>query len=171
MLKWMGGIMIIVASASLGFQEGYRLQKRVELLEELRKIFYVLRSEIAYKKAPLAEAFEEIAKSTKPPYQEWLLQVSRFLVQRHRRCFFEIWVQSIEECLVDVISGEERRKLEELGNNMGFLDEKMQIQSIDLYLEQLEIRIKQYHAELGDKKRLCHCLGVMGGLLLLIVLI
>lgn len=171
MLKWIGGIMIVITSASLGFQEGYRLQKRVELLEELRKIFYVLRSEIAYKKAPLAEAFEEIAKSTQSPYKEWSYQISERLVKRHRRSFSEIWVQSIEECLVDVISTEERKKLEELGNNMGFLDEKMQIQSIDLYLEQLEMRIKQYRAGLGEKKRLCHCLGVMGGLLLLIILI
>ena len=62
-------------------------------------------------------------------------------------------------------------KLKAAGENMGYLDEEMQIGTIDLYMEQLEREIQRLQKEFTAEKRLCHCLGVLGGIFLAVILI
>ena len=54
---------------------------------------------------------------------------------------------------------------------MGYLDEEMQIGTIDLYVEQLEREIQCLQKEFAVEKRLCHCLGILGGIFLAVILI
>ena len=58
-----------------------------------------------------------------------------------------------------------------IGMQMGYLDEQMQLGTIDLYLEQLSFVIEKAREELVMKKRLCNCLAVTGGIFLVIILI
>ena len=47
----------------------------------------------------------------------------------------------------------------------------MQLGTIKLYLEQLEIKLAQLNEENGKKKKLYQYLGVMGGILITIVML
>lgn len=54
---------------------------------------------------------------------------------------------------------------------LGYLDLEMQLSSIDLYLEQLEISIREAESSIGSKQKLYQSLGVAGGIFLVILLI
>ena len=75
-------------------------------------------------------------------------------------------------CLIkSQLKSKDREELKAIGMQMGYLDEQMQLGTIDLYLEQLSFVIEKAREELVMKKRLCNCLGVMGGIFLVIILI
>ena len=86
--------------------------------------------------------------------------------------FFELWTESIDRCLIkSQLKNKDKEELKAIGMQMGYLDEQMQLGTIDLYLEQLSFVIQKTREELVMKKRLCNCLGVMGGIFLVIILI
>ena len=66
---------------------------------------------------------------------------------------------------------EELQKLKELGKSMGMADLEMQVKSLDLYLEELARSMSDLRPVIKNKIRLYHCLGVMSGLFLSILLI
>lgn len=83
-----------------------------------------------------------------------------------------MWTESIDRCLIkSQLKNKDKEELKAIGMQMGYLDEQMQLGTIDLYLEQLSFVIQKTREELVMKKRLCNCLGVMGGIFLVIILI
>lgn len=84
----------------------------------------------------------------------------------------ELWSKSIEDCWKGQnLKQSDIEKLKAAGENMGYLDEEMQIGTIDLYVEQLEREIQCLQKEFAVEKRLCHCLGILGGIFLAVILI
>lgn len=69
--------------------------------------------------------------------------------------------------------GIKRRDLERLyrvGEQLGYLDQEMQIKGIEFYIEQQKAACKDAEKEYREKERVYHCLGIMGGLFLVILL-
>lgn len=66
---------------------------------------------------------------------------------------------------------EERGILKQAGENFGYLDGKMQLKNLELYIEQTEVLIGKAQGELKDKKRVSGVLSVMCGLFLIILLV
>ena len=62
MLKIVGCIVILASCTGLGFSKSSEMQSHLDELEELKKIFYLLKSELQYTKAPFAEVFEKIGQ-------------------------------------------------------------------------------------------------------------
>lgn len=172
MQKIVGSILIVAASTGIGFLKGMDMQKYLKELQELKQLFLMLRSEIKYTKAPLGEAFFHIGKRLEGSFGKWLLMVARQLEEKSGNTFSVLWNQSVESVLVETkLKKTDTERLKSLGMNMGYLDAEMQLGTIDLYLEQLEVEIRRTREALETKKRLCNCLGVMGGIFLVIVFI
>lgn len=172
MQKIVGVILVLMASGGIGVAKGLDLQKYLKELEQLKQVFWMLRREIQYTKAPFSEAFSRIGRRTGGVFGEWMLFLARQLEGRAGLTFFQLWTDSIDCCLEkSKLKKKDRELLKETGMQMGYLDEKMQIGTIDLYLEQLELVIQRTRAETETKRRLCNCLGVMGGIFLVIILI
>lgn len=172
MQKIVGSILIITASTGIGLLKGMDLQKYLGDLQCLRELFLMLRSEIKYTKAPLGEAFTHIGKRLGGEYGRWLLMLARKLEEKQGKTFWEIWNHSVEDALLHTkLKKNDLEQLKSLGRNMGYLDEEMQLGTIHLYLEQLNLEIQRTRESLESKKRLCNCLGVMGGIFLVVILI
>ena len=62
MQRIMGAILIIFASGGIGVTKGIELQKYLRELEQLKQIFWMLKREIQYTKAPFSEAFSHIGR-------------------------------------------------------------------------------------------------------------
>lgn len=172
MQKVIGSVLILLASTAIGIAKGRDLQRYLGELESLKQLFLMLKSEIKYTKAPLGEAFSRIGRKRKDFFGEWMISLAGELEERAGITFFELWKKSIENvfqksCLKEA----DIAQLKSMGMNMGCLDEEMQLGTIDLYMEQLEITICRRREELQAKKRLCNCLGVMGGIFLVILFI
>ena len=131
----------------------------------------MLCGEIKYTKVPFQEAFGHISRRQMGDYQKWLAELSHMLEERVSLSFTELWERAIENNLQDTaLKKEDINQLKILGANMGYLDEEMQLNTLQLYLDQLDGEIQTAQGSLAEKRRLCNCLGVMGGILIVIVL-
>ena len=172
MQKLIGCILIIFASSGIGWMKGMELKKHLSEVEKVRQMFLMLRSEIKHIKSPLPEAFRHIGKRMGGVYEKWLIDLSEEMTRKSGVTFMELWSKSIEYYWKGQnLKQGDVEKLKAAGENMGYLDEEMQIGTIDLYVEQLEREIQRLQKEFTAEKRLCHCLGVLGGIFLAVILI
>ncbi len=166
MLKLIGSIFIISATTGIGFSKSKELQSHLNTLEELKKLFSLLRSELQYTHAPFAEVFSKISTKTSTTYQEWMSHLSQRLKNKTRGSFWEIWCLSITEDLIETnLKADELEELKNVGKNMEY------IESLELYIEQLEYRIKNTREVYRSKRKLCQSMGIMGGIFLVILLL
>lgn len=172
MQKIIGSILIIASSTGIGILKGMDMQKYLKELQVLKQLLLMLRSEIKYTKSPLGEAFFHIGKRMEDVFGKWFLLLARELEEKSGRTFADLWNRSIDDALVETkLKEQDLIQLKSLGRNMGYLDEEMQLGTIDLYLEQLNLEIQRTREELETKKKLCNCLGVMGGIFLVIIFV
>ncbi len=166
MLKIIGSIVIITATTGIGFSKSKELQNHLNALEDLKKLFCLLRSELQYTHAPFAEVFSKISTKTSTSYREWLSNLSRSLMNKTRGSFWEIWCLSITEDLGESnLNEDELQELKNVGKNMEY------IESLDLFIEQLEYKIKNTRESNRSKRKLCQSMGIMGGIFLVILLL
>lgn len=166
MTKWIGSILILVASSGLGICQSQELKKHLDELEALQKLFYMLKSELQYTRAPFAELFEKIGNKMEKPYSVWLLNLSRRLREKGTGSFWEIWCLSIaEDMQVLYLKKEELEELKNVGKSLEYTE------SLDLYMEQMEYRITHTRKAYETKRKLYRSMGIMGGIFLVILLL
>ena len=166
MYKWIGSILVIAAAGGIGFSKSKELQRHLDELEELKKLFYLLRSEMQYTKAPFTEIFNKIGQKSVQPYKSWLLNLGKRLHKKGTGTFWEIWCISIKEDLGNCcLKLDELEELTNIGKNLGYME------SFDLYIEQLEYKIRNERVAYQSKKKLCQSMGIMGGVFLVILLL
>lgn len=172
MLKFAGAALVLIATTGFGITFASDLQRRIAQLRYLKKIMLMLRGEIKYAKAPLPEAFRSIGRRVKPPFSDFLKVVAEELSGLQGKTFQEVWESAVAGCLEETrLTKGDKSCLIKLGENFGYLDEDMQLGTIDLYLEQLELEIGQAEQSVESKSRVYHCLGVLGGLFAVILII
>lgn len=120
----------------------------------------------------MGEIFYKIGQESEEPFGEWLLDVSKRTDSFAGETFECIWKESIEKHLKKLeLPTHELEALKSFGNQLGYAEVKVQLRLIDLYLEHLERSINDLHTEMKTKVRLYHCLGVMSGLLVSVLLL
>jgi stage III sporulation protein AB len=172
MIKILGIVIMVCSSIGIGRSYSRGLTKNVEQLKKMKKMIYILKSEIKYSKAPLPEAFENLSERVEEPLRSFLSSVSAKLNQLSGRTFREIWEEEVEDKLQDsYLTKEDKEQLKRMGESMGYLDSEMQDNTLELYLEQLEISIEESRQTAAVKSKVYNCLGVTIGLFLAIILI
>ena len=132
----------------------------------MKKIFYLLKSELQYTRAPFAEVFEKIGQKTREPFQTWLLDLCNRLKEKRSGMFWDMWCNSIDENLKGSrLKEDELKELKNVGKNLEY------IESLDLFIGQMEYGIKNTRESYRTKRRLCQSLGIMGGIFLVILLL
>lgn len=150
----------------MGFAKSNDLQNHLNELEEIKKLFYLFRSELQYTKAIFAEVFEKVSRKTKEPYSTWLQCLCQRLLKKDVQSFWEIWCLSIEENLQQAnLKEDELEELKNIGKNLEY------IESLDLFIEQLEYKIKNTREAYRTKQKLCKSMGIMIGIFLVILLL
>ena len=166
MLKLLGSMLILLSCAGIGLGQSRELGFHLKQLEEVKKLFCLLRSELQYTRAPFAEIFEKISRKSNAPYSDWLGGLCNRLKQKENGSFWDMWSESIEEDLKNSgLKEEEIVELQGLGKNLEYTE------ALDLYLEQLEYHIKNTRETYRSKRKLCQSMGIMGGIFLVILLL
>jgi stage III sporulation protein AB len=144
----------------------------MDQLKELKKIVISLRGDIRYAMTPIPEALQVIAGRHEGKFHEFLGRISKELKELGGIPFIEIWKRSIEEELKETaLTKKDKAYLGQLGENLGYLDKEMQINTIDLYISQLETEIEDLNNSMKEKTHLYNCLGIMLGIFIAIVII
>ncbi len=171
MLKLVGSIWIITISILYAWKVRRELKEHVEQLVGMKEMFLMLWGEISYTRTPLKEAFLQIASQNKEPFSSFLELVAEKM-EENEECMGTFWHHLVEqEADKFLFHEEERALLQRAGENFGYLDGKMQLKNLELYMEQVEVLIQTAQKELKDKQKVSGVLSLMCGLFLIILLI
>ncbi|SHM84924.1 stage III sporulation protein AB [Anaerosporobacter mobilis DSM 15930] len=170
--KIIGAILVIVSSGGIGLYFSIILKERISDLKELNKLIIILRGEIRYASTPLPEAVSNLAYRTDGEYRRFLLAVAEEIDKQEGKSFGDIWNGCVEKELVDTsLNKKDKLLLTRLGENLGYLDKEMQLNTIDLYITQIQGELDDAVDGVKEKVRLYNMLGVMAGIFITIVLI
>lgn len=171
MLKLTGSILIITVSVLYSLRVRRELKEHVEQLVGMKEMFQMLWGEISYTRTPLREAFLQIAAQDKEPFSSFLKKAAEEL-KENEESMGNFWNRLVEqEADKFLLNEEERGLLQRAGENFGYLDGRMQLKNLELYMEQTEVLIKKAQGELKDRQRVSGVLSLMCGLFLIILLI
>ncbi len=172
MIKWIGVGFILFSCGGIGFEMKNKLEKRIEALRTIKRIIFMLRGEIKYGNAPLGEAFASIGNRMESPYREFLMETAKEMEHLNGKTFQGIWKQMKENYLKGLpLLKKDWDHLLDFGDHLGYLDKEMQLNTIELYLEQLEEEILSAQGNLKKNGKLYQSLGIMGGILITILII
>ena len=164
MQKIIGSIIVLIASAAIGFEKSRELQMNVNEQETLKHIFVLLKKEMQYTRDSIPELLMKISKKTEGKYSEWLRELADDLHHFKHGTFEDVWNCSIEKWFRESqLTKEEKEELCQVGKSLGY------IEVIDIYLEQLEVAIQRTREESKNKKKLYQSMGILGGIFLVIV--
>ncbi len=171
-VKAIGIFLVLFSTTSIGFFLSGRMKERIEELETIRRLLLMLRGEIKYSHSTLAEAFQTIGRRLKEPYGAMLLKTASVMEQLKGQTLAQIWEESIREALREsALYGEDKEKLIQMGNQLGYLDTEMQLSTIELYLEQIEEEIKNAWESFKRNGKLCRTMGIIAGIFLVILMV
>lgn len=171
-VKLAGCVLVISASAMMGMRRAEMIQNQYRQMKALQRIFCMIESEIRYSHAHLGEIFWGVSGRLENPYKKWLLSVRDAMEKRDGRAFEEIWETKINQYLKKSgLPEKELYRLSQLGGQLGASDLELQLKILGLYQEQLNLETDEIREEMHGKVKLCHCLGILGGMLVAVLLI
>ena len=172
MLRFIGGVLVITATTGAGILYSMELHEYLEKLLYIRHIIYMIKGEMEYSSAPLSEVFGRISVRVREPYRQWLMAMEKQVEEREEDAFLKIWMRSVDKYLKDLhLKSEHSIQLKELGTYLGQTDGASESRNLQLYLGRLELEIEKVREGMAAKKRIGNCLGVMGGVFLVVLLI
>ncbi len=171
---WMriaGAVCTVAGASGLGFWLAGQYSRRLEELLKLRQMIFLLKGQILYANATLAEAFEEVGGRTEGALSELFQKVARRTAKQDGELFGEIWQAEVKTCQNSVLTRSDMQELAGLGAHLGYMDRDMQERTLLLYLEQLDLTIDGLRQQKQERCRMYSSLGIMGGLFLTILLV
>lgn len=171
MLKLLGLLFLFVDCVFLGWNQSHGLKKRLELLEELKRLLLLLSGEIRCGHATLPEAFFQVGKKARSPYGEFFIKVSEELNGEVRKPLQEVFERQLKNLHSSGLWKEDLELLLDLGKALGYLDLTMQLSTLKLYEDMLDASIQKAAGEYGPKAKMYRYLGVLGGLFLVVLLV
>ncbi len=172
MIRIVGAVLVVMASAGIGFSYSFCLGRRLEQLRQLERMTLLLKGEISYGYASLPEALTSIGKKMPEPFTHFLCQTASRLKVYPDKSFQQVFQEEVEEDLkTSALTAKDKKALMQMGAFLGYLDKDMQLGTLDLYLQELAGEIKAAQESIPGKQKVCRSLGVMGGLFLVLLLI
>lgn len=171
-MKIIGCILVIISSTGIGFYFSSEMRSRIDDLKELKKLIGLLRGDIRYASTPLPEAINSIHRRHSGRFQAFFESVSTKLNELSGLTFSDIWKSATEKELANTsLNKKDKLHLNQFGENLGYLDKDMQMNTIDLYLSQMEDEIKDLSKTAKEKAYIYNTLGIMAGIFITIVMI
>lgn len=171
MIKIIGIILILLSGTGIGFKASENLVIQNDRLKKMKKLITILRGEIKYNNSYIGQALLNVSSKVNSPYQEFLQYVSEKLEECSGKTLSEIWREGVDETLSESCLNETQLlRFKDLGETLGFLDKEMQLSTFDLFMEQLDIEINENNKKMKDNCKLYKCLGMMGGILVVLLI-
>ena len=172
MQRLAGSILIIAATAGAGWMYGAEQKNYLQMMRYIRYVAGLIKGEMEYTGAPLAEVFRETGRRVKKPFSTWLIRMASEIDEREESAFARIWNRGIDRDLkVLDLKSEHSILLKELGTFLGQIDRETAGRSLQLYLNRFDLEIEKLREGLAAKRRIGNCLGVLGGIFLVVVLL
>lgn len=166
-MRWLGALLIVCASAGIGFRSAVELRARPRRLHALADGIRLLRSDICDRLLPLPEALLHAAESA-PPALAGAFRHLGEAIGTDEHAFAVLWHAAFAS--LDPLRPEERNALFVLGEQLGKYDAETQVRAADACIRALEAAEAEARAYAKQYGRLCSGLGITAGLLLAVSL-
>lgn len=171
-MKIIGCVLIIISSTGIGFYFSSDMKCRIEELREWKKLVCLLRGDIRYASTPLPEAICSISRRHKGSFHGFLNYIGNRLQELSGESLAVVWKSAVEkELLHTSLSKKDKMQLIYFGENLGYLDKDMQMNTLELYLAQLDEEISDLNRTVKEKAYLYNSMGIMAGIFISIIMI
>lgn len=172
LIKLWGCACVIAATTMMGMKKADDIRESYRQMRYLQRLLCVMESEIRYARSHLEEIFGQISRQAKEPYKSWLTSMMAEMSKPGNGTFFDIWERGTRKNLWKRgLPDQEVDRLIQLGEQLGTVDLKLQLRVLELYQQQLALSMQEMRDKMQISIRLCHCLGVMSGLLVAVLLL
>ena len=162
MLKLVGAVLIIFASAGLGYLKSRELTLHEKNLEDFLQVILCLKGEIRCGNSSLPDALRDTAYRCRGRYEEFLERVAACIEANTEEKLSVIFQNCTENYLADLkLDDDERRKISLLGEKLGYLDREMQIRQLELYETDFLYLLQNLRKDKEEKKKIYRSLGAM----------
>jgi len=171
MLSVVGAILIIGATAALGFSSVWRMGARVRVLNGLIAALETMKSEICDRMTPIPELMNQLIRESDPPLDRLFHRVAGGLTTIGIRSFYFIWKSAVEESEELTLTKEERQTLIDLGRSLGRYDAEEQRDAFRYTLRRLESHLRKAEQERREQGRVHAVLGIAAGVFVVMILL
>lgn len=173
MIKFIGILLLLTASFASGIVLSHQVKQRVEELVYIKKLMLMFRGELDYKNAMLPEAFQAVAIKAKAPYDQLFSELADATEENFSMTMSGLFSEKVDKVLVGktFLKKEDLTKLKEIGDTLGYQNQKMQLSNIDLYIDRLSVSIEEDREKMAETIKVYRTLAMMTGVLVSIVLL
>lgn len=170
--KIIGALLIICSTSTIGIYFSKLDKYRIEDLEELKKMFTILKNQISFSFMPLPEAFQQISLRIKEEIAEILKETSDLLERKEGESASQIWNSVWEKNKEKTyFSKEDMDMIFSFGKVLGYLDKQQQMNNIEIAVSYIEHTQHYLEKKAEKNSKIYRSMGILSGLLIAVVLI
>lgn len=172
LLEFIGSIMVIAASAFLGFYLSLDCGKRPGQLRVLQGLLQMLENEMCFLSSLLTDSFEKISQSSDSVVAKIFCDTVKVLNAGDGLNASEAWKTAVRNNIKKTsLKKEDEEILVSFGKMLGASDLEGQVKNIRLTLNQLKMQEQKAEESKKKNESMYRSLGILGGLALVIILI
>lgn len=171
-LKILGAFIVVVSTYILGVYYSFKESYQIEDLEEFKKAFLILLSEIEFNLTPIGEAMKNISEKVGSPVNKILGTFANEVKNPKEENLYDMWKSILKENRTDTyLDNDDIVSLEDFGKILGYLDKNMQIGNIKMIVQYIEQKTENLKEKSSQNKKMYKSFGALGGLLVVVILI
>lgn len=171
MIRLVGAVCIITASAVWGFRGVRRLNNHVRGLEALYVSIQLMESELCQHLLPMPELLTVLEQNAPKPADCLYRRANKQMKKLGSCAFAAIWRNAAEQTKELCLTGQEVRCLSELGMTLGKYDIREQERAFEYLKRRLEFFLRKAIEEQERDSKVHAFLGMAAGLMVVILFI
>ncbi|MFD1850596.1 stage III sporulation protein SpoIIIAB [Oceanobacillus bengalensis] len=170
-MKWIGALLLILATTWMGFEWSNRLMKRPKHIRQLKNALQILEAEMIYSQLPLQDAFMNIANQLPNPTSSFFKTLGKNMQEKNVD-LYDVWKINVEKFMqLSSLGPNEKEILNQFGRTLGQHDFYQQQKHIQLTLTHLDRELEDARDNQFKYSKLAKSLGVLAGLFIVLLLI
>jgi len=171
-LKMAGIVLIVSASAFLGYFLSLECRNRPQQLRELQSLLSMFENQICYLSDILTEAFTRVYKSSSTSVGEFFGQTVEYIKNHPGTNASLAWETAVKENMhKTALNSEDKEILLAFGKILGSSDIEGQVKNIRLTVSQLKTQEEKAERNRMKYEHMYRNLGLLGGVALAILLV
>ncbi len=172
MVKLFGVILLIAGSTGFSYCMCQDRKKKLFLLKEMRRLFFLMQDEIRYSGLPITEIIKGVADKIEEPFCKALHKVGENLTWEDGRNLRDIWEQEMRSMLVGLpLAAQQIELFIKFPDLLGMAEREGQADVLKGYLKEFDNWIVQFEQEEKSKNKVIMSMGMATGILLSVLLL
>ncbi len=172
MFRFLGAVFLLLGTVGYSVCCCREMRERLLGLQEMKRMYELLASQVGYCLAAVPEACRMVAQSMQPPFSGLLTAIFEEAEQNTGKPLPQIWEEQALDWFEQFpLNKEDKMFLTGFARSLGCADRELQEQAIDNQLAALSEKIGTLEAHRAEREKMIMSFGVMGGLLLVIILL